>query len=346
MKILYAIQGTGNGHLSRAKEIIPYLIPYGEVDLLVSGTQSSVQLPYLVKYKKHGLGFTFGTHGNIAIVDTVKNFRPLTLLKDILEFPVHTYDIIINDFEPLTAWACKLKGKTCVALSHQASYLSNKSPRPDRQNIFAEGILKNYAPASHHIGFHFDSFDTFIHRPVIRADVRNKEVSNHGHISVYLPAHSDTTVVKHLSIIRDVKWEVFSREAKGAYKVGNVYIQPISSESFTESLATGNGLLTAGGFEGPAEAIFLGKKVFSIPMSNQYEQLCNAEALKKLGVTVADQLNSGTMQKLLGWIHFAQPVKIDYTNDTAKIISELLSSYGTQRTEPLAPEKVHEMAWQ
>lgn len=346
MKILYAIQGTGNGHLSRAKEIIPHLTLYGEVDLLVSGTQSSVQLPYLVRYKKHGLGFTFGTHGNIAVVDTIKNFKPIRLIKDILEFPVHAYDLIINDFEPLTAWACKLKGKTCVALSHQASYLSNKSPRPVKKNLFAEGILKNYAPASHHIGFHFDSFDTFIHRPVIRADIRNKEISNHGHISVYLPAHSDTTVVKHLSIVRDVKWEVFSREAKGAYKVGNVYIRPISSLAFTESLATGNGLLTAGGFEGPAEAIFLGKKVFSIPMSNQYEQLCNAEALKKLGVTVAPQLNSGTMQKLLGWIHFAHPLKIDYTNDTAKIIHDIVNQYGTQKTESTVSQRVHKIAWQ
>lgn len=345
MKILYAIQGTGNGHLSRAKEIIPYLTPYGEVDLLVSGTQSNVQLPYLIKYKKHGLGFTFGTHGNIAIVDTVKNFRPVKLMKDVLEFPVHTYDLIINDFEPLTAWACKLKGKTCVALSHQASYLSDKSPRPAKKSFFAEGILKNYAPATHHIGFHFDSFDTFIHRPVIREEVRNKELSNHGHISVYLPAYSDTTVVKHLSIVRDVKWEVFSRETKGAYKVGNVCIQPISNEAFTQSLATGNGLLTGGGFEGPAEALFLGKKVFSVPMSNQYEQLCNAEAMKKLGVTVAPHLNSGMMQKLLSWIHFAQPVKVNYKNDTADIISELVGKYSSQNTEPLAPERLQKMAW-
>ena len=49
MKILFAIQGTGNGHLSRAKEIIPYLIKYADVDLLVSGTQSQIELPNIKK---------------------------------------------------------------------------------------------------------------------------------------------------------------------------------------------------------------------------------------------------------------------------------------------------------
>ncbi|MFM7329964.1 MAG: glycosyl transferase, partial [Bacteroidota bacterium] len=38
MRILYAIQGTGNGHLARAEEIIPILFSYGKVDLFVSGS--------------------------------------------------------------------------------------------------------------------------------------------------------------------------------------------------------------------------------------------------------------------------------------------------------------------
>ena len=40
MKILYAIQGTGNGHLSRAHDILPELQKYGNVDIIISGTDS------------------------------------------------------------------------------------------------------------------------------------------------------------------------------------------------------------------------------------------------------------------------------------------------------------------
>ncbi|MFA9272251.1 MAG: glycosyl transferase, partial [Baekduiaceae bacterium] len=57
MRILYAIQGTGNGHISRARDIIPYLQEKGVVDLLISGIQSDVDLPYEIKYQLKGLSF-------------------------------------------------------------------------------------------------------------------------------------------------------------------------------------------------------------------------------------------------------------------------------------------------
>ena len=63
MKILYAIQGTGNGHLSRSMDIVPLLKQMGEVDVLVSGTQGDLSLPFQVKYVLHGFGFVFGKKG-------------------------------------------------------------------------------------------------------------------------------------------------------------------------------------------------------------------------------------------------------------------------------------------
>ena len=60
MKILYAFQGTGNGHASRAIEIIPYLQQKGQVDVLISGYQCQLKLPFDVKYKYYGLSFIFG----------------------------------------------------------------------------------------------------------------------------------------------------------------------------------------------------------------------------------------------------------------------------------------------
>ena len=48
MKILYALQKTGNGHLARAQEIIPLLEKYGDVTVLTSGSQSQIQLGFPV----------------------------------------------------------------------------------------------------------------------------------------------------------------------------------------------------------------------------------------------------------------------------------------------------------
>ena len=37
-KILYALNGTGSGHITRAREIIPYLREKHKVDVLISGS--------------------------------------------------------------------------------------------------------------------------------------------------------------------------------------------------------------------------------------------------------------------------------------------------------------------
>jgi uncharacterized protein (TIGR00661 family) len=333
MKILFAIQGTGNGHISRAREIIPHLLNYGQLDVLVSGRQAEVQLPYLIKYKKSGIGYTFGKHGGIDFVDSIQHLSPFRFLADVMSFPVHDYDLIINDFEPITAWACKLKNKPCVALSHQAAFLSKRTPRPIKRNKMSENILKYYAPTSYKIGFHFKPYDSFIHTPIIRKEVRMLEQSNHGHFTVYLPAHADEILIPHLMRVHDVQWHVFSKHSKITYTKHNVTIRPIINDDFLNSLASSEGLVTAGGFESPAEAIYLRKKVLSIPMLNQYEQTCNAEALRQMGISVVKQIDETFTGRLKSWINFGHPVSINYPDETAKIIQQLVSDFASINTD-------------
>ena len=81
MKILYAVQGTGNGHLSRAMEIIPVLQKKCDLDILVSGIQADLKLPQEVKYRMKGMSFIFGTKGGVDIIETTKKARLLQLYK-------------------------------------------------------------------------------------------------------------------------------------------------------------------------------------------------------------------------------------------------------------------------
>ena len=55
MKIFYAIQGTGNGHISRAEQLYPYLKKYGEVDFFLSGSNAQLQTPLPIKYRSNGI---------------------------------------------------------------------------------------------------------------------------------------------------------------------------------------------------------------------------------------------------------------------------------------------------
>jgi len=325
MKILYAIQGTGNGHISRAREVAPLLAQYGELDLLVSGTEAEMSLSQPLKYRFHGFSFVFGNKGGVDKWATYRLMNLPQLWRDMHTVPLKQYDLIVNDFEPVTAWACKLQKIESVSLSHQCSFVSKKTPRPGKWN-FAELLLKYYSPTDHHIGFHFDRYDDFIHTPVIRSQIRSLAPKNLGHYSVYLPAYDDRTLVKYLKQI-DVPWQVFSKRQKSVYLDGNVQVNPVNNEGFNLSMANCEGLLTGGGFEGPAEALFLQKKVLMIPMKDQYEQQCNALAASKLGVPVIDEINDSFVPKLKKWVESDERVVVDFPDETAAIIDAMVKKY-------------------
>ncbi|WP_435525387.1 glycosyltransferase family protein, partial [Chryseobacterium indoltheticum] len=64
----------------------------------------------------------------------------------------------------------------------------------------------------------------------------------------------------------------------------NVEIFPIDEIQYLKYFENCDGILCNAGFETPAEALFMDKKLFVIPIHNQYEQECNACALDKMGI--------------------------------------------------------------
>lgn len=327
MKILYAIQGTGNGHISRAREIVPLLQQHGEVDLVMSGTQADMNLSQPIAYRFHGFSFIFGKKGSVDHWSTYKAMNLRRLRRDINSLPLKKYDLIINDFEPVTAWACKLRNIPSVALSHQASFLSKNTPRPAESFNWAEWIFKHYAPATHHIGFHFDRYDDFIKTPVIRSQIRTLMPNDLGYVTVYLPAYDDRLLLSYFKKLPDVKFEVFSKHARQSYTDTNVKVSPVDNEKYTQSLANCHGLLTGGGFEGPSEALFLGKKVLVIPMRYQYEQLCNAEAIRRLGVPVLYSIDNELIPELQRWLNSPFDVKVSFPDETSVIVDNLIRNF-------------------
>jgi uncharacterized protein (TIGR00661 family) len=326
MKILYAIQGTGNGHLARAGDVIPALMNHGEVDLFVSGAQADIPLSYPIKYTSKGLSFYFGKDGGVDFVKTFRRNSSSDVYHEVKIFPVEKYDLIINDFEPITAWAAQKKDIPCIGLSHQAALLSSLTPRPSYFDPVGEWILNHYAPVKKWVGFHFKSFDTRIYTPVIRKEIRDARTQKKEHYTVYLPAYDDKKIVPVLMTFKHIRWEVFSKHTRKPYHIGNISVFPVSKEGFGESMLSCKGVLCGAGFETPAEALYLGKKLFVIPMKAQLEQHYNAAALKQLGVPVAKGLKkSKTLEKLQHWIDTEQNIVVDYKDSTADAIAHAIS---------------------
>lgn len=338
MKILYAIQGTGNGHLSRAREIIPLLHKKGEVDLLISGTQADVELPFPVKYRFRGLCFVFGKKGGVDVMATYRKSNLKRLYQEIRSLPVENYDLVISDFEPVSAWACRRKHKHCVGLSHQAAVIHKNAPKPEKTDLLGNAILHHYAPVSKAYGFHFGGYSQDIFTPVIRSEIRNSTAEIQPHYTVYLPAYSDKRMIRVLSEIKNIEWQVFSKHSKKTYRERNCLIRPIENDAFIESMVSCTGILCGAGFETPAEALFLKKKLLVIPMKGQYEQQCNAAAIATLGVPVLKSLKEKHLGKIKSWTQQPQSVPVSFPDITEEVIDRVIReniSTGTRVTRTL-----------
>ena len=241
--------------------------------------------------------------------------------------PVEKYDLVINDFEPVSAWACYLKNKECIGLSHQAAVLNKHAPQPKHTDALGRSVLKNYAPAAIHYGFHFKCYDKNIFTPVIRKQVRELQPKNKGYYTVYLPAYNDERIIKILKAFPKTKWEVFSKHNKKEMQLNNISICSVNNDAFIKSMCNAEGILCGAGFETPAEALFLKKKLMVIPMKGQYEQHCNAAALKEMGVPVIKSLKAKHIDKIKKWIDSGTKISVDYPDITENIINTILQKH-------------------
>ena len=327
MKILFAIQGTGNGHVSRARDVYPELAKYGTVDVLISGIQADVDFPFPIKYKLYGMSFIFGKRGGVDFWATAKTLKLSRLRKDIKTFPIEEYDLVINDFEPISAWACRRKKLPCISVSHQCAVANKNSPPPDGGDPFGKFLLHHYAPVTAEYGFHFKAFDENIFTPVIRREIRALTPTDEGHYTVYLPAYDDATIVKHLSQFKNARWQVFSKHNKESFVSGNVAVQKVENRAFIRSMASSRGVLCGAGFEGPAEAMYLNKKLLVIPMLTQYEQHCNAAGAKVMGATVIKTLSEKYYDAINDWLENGKKIEVDYPDITEEIIEKIVRTH-------------------
>lgn len=325
MKIFYAVQATGNGHISRATEILPFLQQYGEVDVFLSGSNYSLKSPLPIVYRSKGVSLIYDQHnGSIDIKKTIHSISLRKIWTEAKFLPIEKYDLIINDFECITSLACRLKKVKSIHLGHQASFASKKVPRPSRRDFIGEWVLKNYANGSENIGFHFKEYDANIYNPIIKNSIFDANPKDKGHITVYLSQYKTSIILETLSKIKDFNFEIFCKDQKEIETRNNCKIIPINQDLFTKSLINCHGIITGAGFETPAEALYLEKKLMVIPLKGQYEQLCNAEALKEFNVEITENLSDEFYQNFNHWIHHTKQVKLNISKTTAEIIKEII----------------------
>src|SRR5580704_7819854 len=336
MKIFYAVQATGNGHISRAMELLPYLERYGKVDIFLSGANNSLDLDASVRYRSKGLSLFYTNSGGLNYWQIARQvLSPLRVYREIRDLPVEKYDLVINDFECITSLACAFKKVPSVNFGHQASFVSTKVPRPAKKDPMGAWILRNYARATQYIGLHFKQYDDFILPPVIKKDILQAEPGDKGYVTVYLSSYSDAAVRQYLRPLKEFRFQVFSKEVRQPLQDGNILFVPVSKAAFNKSLINCSAILTGAGFETPAEALYLGKKLLVIPIRGQYEQLCNAAALQKMGVPVLQSLDANLQQAFNEWMGQRKRPGLVLDHSTESIVSYLMHNCTEQQKDAL-----------
>jgi len=132
MRILYGIQGTGNGHISRARHLAAGFAERDDiqVDYFFSGRNAGqyFDMQAFENYKT-GRGFTFITHkGRVQYTKTIGQNNIFDFVRELKSIVLDGYDLVLNDFEPISAWAAKRAGVPSLSVSHPAAFL-NTVPR-------------------------------------------------------------------------------------------------------------------------------------------------------------------------------------------------------------------------
>jgi len=323
MKIFYAIQGTGNGHISRAEQLYPYLQKHGEVDFFLSGSNAQLQTPLPIKYKSNGISLHYKNTGGMDYGKISKSLG-FNIYKEAKALPIENYDVIINDFEFITSLACTLKKKKSIQFGHQASFQSKLTPRASNFNPLGNWVLNKFVKSTDYLGLHFESYDKNIYNPIIKDEIINAFPIDNGHITVYLPQYSIAFLSPYLLTQSKFNFEVFTKEVTQVTEYKNLTLLPIDNKTFTNSLIQCHGIITAGGFETPAEALYLKKKLLSIPILNHFEQECNGAAMQKLGVTVIKKIDKNFNQVFTEWVQAENKTQFTLTHATEEIVNLLM----------------------
>ncbi len=333
MKILYGVQGTGNGHIARAREILPALNKRASVDVLVSGTHNELHLEHPIQYKAGGLGFHFGKNGSFDLIGTWKSSDVKRFFRELEALDLSSYDLVINDFEPVSAWAARKQGVPCVGLSNQLALLDPLIPRPKTAGLgrVFPRLMRHYAPTDAAYALHYLPREPFTFSPLIARECRELAIGDKGHYLVYLPFYSDREIIKALKRFREVQWKVFSKHTKSSYRYSNIDFEPIQRSRFLQALGDCRGVLAAAGFGISSEALFLGKKLLLLPMKAQYEQRFNAHVLKMyFGVESIKSLKRKYMQTIQHWLNQDCEVQVNYKDNAQDIVDQILTDFANQ----------------
>lgn len=332
MKIWYALNAVGNGHITRGRVMAAAFNKLGlDVTYMFSGRPADkfFDMDIFGDYQvRKGLTFNIDK-GKVNLVKTVLEADITTLINDVKELDLSEYDVIISDYEPITAWAGKLQKKVVIGLGHQ--YAFNHNIPKTGNNPITDLVMKYFAPTAVGIGLHWNNFGQPILPPIIDLEVIPCIVQQNKYV-VYLPFEDQGAVYDLLFKFPDNKFAIYSPDNKSVFNIGNnITCKPLSRAGFQQDVNTSVGVICNAGFELASEALYHGKKLLVKPVHSQMEQASNALAIDRLNY--GSTMNTLDYGILSGWLEERSNVSIRFPN-VAEILASYIKKHGNLNLSP------------
>ena len=345
MRIVYGVQCTGKGHLSRFLGLKPLFDREGH-ELLVIASGYEDPPPYFLAAVGHaqyerftGLSTIADGTGGVSKRGTMKAFA--THLPELLESFRRAHvmiskfdpDLVISDFDPITGSPFVAPSVFKVGISNQSILITAgvqhlPGLRMERFNVNLIGKLFT-SGLDAHLGCHFFPLDEACLPPILRPEVLSAVPENREHLVVY---HSFPGLLEPIIDYakRHPKRPIFVYGYASYRKPvpENLHFETDPSR-FVTDLATCDAYVGTAGFQAIAEAYYLGKRLAVQPIDGQYEQKWNAAQLELHGMgrwchddldhALQHEFDADLHQRLAPWYR-----------DGAQIGFERLLSYARQ----------------
>lgn len=322
MRIFYGVQGTGNGHLTRARAMAKAFkqIDHVKVDFLISGRRRETlfDVEVLGDYMwREGLSFAT-RDGKVSVMDTVSLNPWWHFWRDVRNLDLSQYDLVVSDFEPVSAWAAKRCGVPCVGIGRQYAFYDAHPSLPI--SSLQRAMVRQFAPVDIPLGTHWQPLSATTLPPIIEPVCAEQQRVQDQYYLVYLPFESLSSMqhwLKQLAVAAPrCYFVVFHPDAVAATTVNARFSAP-SCTAFGHAFAQAAGVITNAGFGTSSEALRAGKKLLVKPLKGQFEQAANANYLASQGLAetttvlnsrvVETWLTSDTCSKLV-WPSVAEPL--------------------------------------
>ena len=346
-RILYGVSGEGSGHSSRSREILPDLIEHGHevrvatyargIDNLAAD-YDCIEIEGLTIVSRDNKVSHIGT-----VIENLSRMprlgrRWMQLRRE--GFREFKPDVVITDFEPMTAYLARLNGIPLLTVDNQqrmrymqydpppgmsldrfmtVAVIAGMVPRPDASCVTAFVIGE---PKNDH---------TWIFPPLVRRRVRTASPTDGDHILIYTTSGYDT--LNHVAkSFPDAHFIVYGSGRDD--REGNLQFRLPSRDGFLKDLLAAKAVMATAGFTLISESLYLGKPYLALPIKGQFEQQLNAWQLEQsgFGAAAGSDLHASVAQFLETLPAIAERVAGAPRNDGSALRSkvlELIDQYST-----------------